>query len=73
MGLGRQRRPVQPVPPARALGDPQNPLDTFILGLPVPALRSALIGIAVHSAQDRVISALVLALVLSCNRSLRQH
>jgi hypothetical protein len=40
-------------------------LDTFILAYPSRRYRSALIGIAVHSAQTVVISALVLALVLS--------
>ena len=39
-------------------------LDTFILAYPSRRYRSALIGIAVHSAQSVVILALVLALVL---------
>jgi membrane protease YdiL (CAAX protease family) len=44
---------------------PRTLLDTFILAYPSRRYRSALIGIAVHSAQTVVISALVLALVLS--------
>ncbi len=43
---------------------PKALLDTFILAYPSRRYRSALIGIAVHSAQTVVISALVLALVL---------
>ena len=43
---------------------PRTLLDTFILAYPSRRYRSALIGIAVHSAQTVVISALVLALVL---------
>jgi len=43
---------------------PRTFLDTFILAYPSRRYRSALIGIAVHSAQTVVISALVLALVL---------
>jgi len=39
-------------------------LDTFILAYPSKRYRSALIGIAVHSAQSIVLLALVLALVL---------
>jgi membrane protease YdiL (CAAX protease family) len=39
-------------------------LDTFILSYPSKRYRSALIGIAVHSAQSIVLLALVLALVL---------
>jgi uncharacterized protein len=39
-------------------------LDTFILSFPSKRYRSALIGIAVHTAQTVVIAALVLALVL---------
>ena len=44
---------------------PRTLLDTFVLAYPSRRYRSALIGIAVHSAQTVVISALVLALVLS--------
>jgi len=43
---------------------PVNLLDTFILSYPSRRYRSALIGIAVHSAQTVVFSALLLALVL---------
>jgi membrane protease YdiL (CAAX protease family) len=43
---------------------PQTLLDTFILAYPSKRYRSALIGIAVHSAQGLYFSALVLALVL---------
>jgi CAAX protease family protein len=43
---------------------PRTLLDTFILAYPSRRYRSALIGIAVHSAQTVVISVLVLALVL---------
>ncbi len=43
---------------------PRTLLDTFILAYPSRRYRSALLGIAVHSAQTVVISALVLALVL---------
>jgi membrane protease YdiL (CAAX protease family) len=43
---------------------PRTLLDTFVLAYPSRRYRSALIGIAVHSAQTVVISALVLALVL---------
>jgi membrane protease YdiL (CAAX protease family) len=43
---------------------PQALLDAFILAYPSRRYRSALIGIAVHSAQTVVISGLVLALVL---------
>jgi membrane protease YdiL (CAAX protease family) len=43
---------------------PRTLLDTFILAYPSRHYRSALIGIAVHSAQTIVVSALVLALVL---------
>ena len=39
-------------------------LDAFILSYPSKRYRSALIGIAVHSAQSVVFLALVLALVL---------
>ncbi len=44
---------------------PQNLLDTFILSYPTRRYRSALIGIAVHSVQTVVFTALLLALVLS--------
>lgn len=44
---------------------PRALLDTFVLAYPSRRYRSALMGIAVHSAQTVVISALVLALVLS--------
>ena len=43
---------------------PRTLLDTFVLAHPSRHYRSALIGIAVHSAQTIVVSALVLALVL---------
>ena len=43
---------------------PQNLLDTFILSYPTRRYRSALIGIAVHSVQTVVFTALLLALVL---------
>jgi len=43
---------------------PRTLLDTFVLAYPSRRYRSALIGIAVHSAQTIVISALVLVLVL---------
>ena len=43
---------------------PVNLLDTFIVSYPSRRYRSALIGIAVHSAQTVVFSALILALVL---------
>jgi hypothetical protein len=39
-------------------------LDTFILAYPAKRYRSALIGIAVHSAQSVVFLGLVLGLVL---------
>ena len=39
-------------------------LDTFIISYPSKRYRSALIGIAVHSAQSVVVLALVLSLVL---------
>jgi membrane protease YdiL (CAAX protease family) len=38
--------------------------DTFIVAYPAKRYRSALIGIAVHSAQSVVLAAIVLALVL---------
>ena len=57
VGLGRQRRAVRRLPPARAVGHPAALLDTFILAYPSKRYRSALIGIAVHSAQTVVISA----------------
>jgi hypothetical protein len=41
-----------------------NLLDTFIVSYPSRRYRSALIGIAVHSAQTVVFGALILALVL---------
>jgi membrane protease YdiL (CAAX protease family) len=44
---------------------PRTLLDTFVLAYPSKRYHSALIGIAVHSAQTVVISALVLALVMS--------
>jgi uncharacterized protein len=43
---------------------PLNLLDTFILSYPARRYRSALIGIAVHSAQTVVLTALLLAVVL---------
>ena len=43
---------------------PTTLLDTFILSYPSKRYRSALIGIAVHSAQSIVVLGLVLALVL---------
>jgi membrane protease YdiL (CAAX protease family) len=43
---------------------PQALLDTFFLAYPSKRYRSALIGIAVHSAQTVVLGALVLSLVL---------
>jgi len=43
---------------------PVNLLDTFIVSYPSRRYRSALIGIAVHSAQTVVFGALILALVL---------
>lgn len=43
---------------------PSNLLDTFILSYPSRRYRSALIGIAVHSAQTVVFSVLILGLVL---------
>jgi membrane protease YdiL (CAAX protease family) len=43
---------------------PLNLLDTFIVSYPARRYRSALIGIAVHSAQTVVFGALILALVL---------
>ena len=43
---------------------PTTLLDTFILSYPAKRYRSALIGIAVHSAQSIVVLGLVLALVL---------
>jgi hypothetical protein len=39
-------------------------LDTFILAYPSKRYRSALIGIAVHSAQSIVLLGIVLSLVL---------
>jgi membrane protease YdiL (CAAX protease family) len=44
---------------------PQALLDTFILAYPSKRYRSALIGIAVHSAQSVVLGALTLSLVLN--------
>jgi uncharacterized protein len=44
---------------------PVNLLDTFVLAYPSKRYRSALIGIAVHSAQSVVMLALTLGLVLS--------
>ena len=43
---------------------PVNLLDTFVVSYPARRYRSALIGIAVHSAQSVVFSVLLLALVL---------
>jgi hypothetical protein len=43
---------------------PTTLLDTFILSYPSKRYRSALIGIAVHSAQTILVLGLVLALVL---------
>jgi uncharacterized protein len=43
---------------------PQALLDTFILAYPSKRYRSALVGIAVHSAQTVVLGALTLSLVL---------
>ncbi len=43
---------------------PVNLLDTFVLSYPARRYRSALVGIAVHSAQTVVISLMILALVL---------
>ena len=43
---------------------PSALLDTFIIAYPSKRYRSALIGIAVHSAQSVVLGALVLSLVL---------
>ncbi|HYP44178.1 MAG TPA: type II CAAX endopeptidase family protein [Propionibacteriaceae bacterium] len=43
---------------------PANTLDTFFISLPASRYRSALIGIAVHSVQTVVFTALLLALVL---------
>ena len=43
---------------------PANTLDTFFISLPASRYRSALIGIAVHSAQTVVFTGLLLALVL---------
>lgn len=44
---------------------PVNLLDTFVLSYPSRRYRSALVGIAVHSAQTVVISLMILALVLA--------
>ena len=43
---------------------PKVVLDTFVLAYPSRRYQSALVGIAVHSAQSVVFTALVLALVL---------
>jgi uncharacterized protein len=43
---------------------PTTLLDTFIIAYPAKRYRSALIGVAVHSAQSVTIAAIVLALVL---------
>jgi len=43
---------------------PANTLDTFFVSLPVRHYRSALLGIAVHSAQTVVFAAMLLGLVL---------
>ena len=43
---------------------PANLLDTFFVSYPARRYRSALLGIAVHSAQTVVFSLMILALVL---------
>jgi uncharacterized protein len=44
---------------------PATLLDTFIISYPSKRYRSALIGIAIHSAQSVVILALTLSVVLT--------